>query len=193
MGSALDELTDKQRIFVVEYAADLDKRRAIREAGYKGNDNVLRARANNLLADSKIKAALAEIGTKFDAGMLTIENITKQLVRFLFRNLAEFVDNDGYLKCDLTNLPEDVQQCVESFETDNRYDKEGNLDSQKIKVKFVSKIKALELAMKYKQMLSGDVNVNVDARNQQFNFDWKQFYNAPPNVVEDKMREILDG
>jgi hypothetical protein len=187
--SAMDLLTDKQRIFVTEYAADMNRLRAMKEAGYRGSDKNLGITAVKLLKDPKVCAALAEIGTKLDASMLNVENLATQLARMVFRNMAAFTDDEGYLTIPLGKLPEDIQQCVEGWEIDRSIDSETGDVTEKIKVKLVPKIKAMELAMKWKGMLQG---VTINNNNLNVNgFDWGQFYEGPKDIVEDRIQKAL--
>lgn len=184
MGKALEGLTEKQKVFVLEYAADLDRVRAVKEAGYTGHPNVTAAK---LLANPKIAAALAEIGTKLDSAMLTVENLATQLARFVFRDVAAFVNEEGYLTCSLHQLPEEIRQCIEGWDVEREYN-EGELVGERIKVRLVPKIKAIELAMKWRNMLQPN---QVSVQNT-VNFDWSKFYDLPPSVVDQRLQKALE-
>jgi hypothetical protein len=183
-------LTDKQRVFVLEYAAELNSTRAAREAGYR-NPNVMGAK---LLKAPKIQRAIrALLKPKLDEIGLTVENVLRQLSRFLFRNIAPFCDADGYLACSPKDLPDDIQQCIDSWEVERDYHKDGELLSEKIRVHCVSKVGALTLAMKYLKLLppnqtNSQVNVN--------GFDWKAFYAEAQEPVVDtidlRLKEIAE-
>jgi hypothetical protein len=184
------KLTDKQRVFALEYAADLSPTRAAREAGYS-HPNVAGAK---LLNDPKVIAAIrALVKPRLDETRLTAENILQQLSRFLFRNIAPFCDADGYLACSPKDLPDDIQQCIDSWEVERDYHKDGELLSEKIRVRCVSKVGALTLAMKYLKLLApkqtnSQVNVN--------GFDWKAFYAEAQEPVVDtidlRLKEIAE-
>jgi hypothetical protein len=189
MPSALDALTEKEKLFVVEYAKSMDRLDAAARAGYQGSKNVLSTRASRILGSAKGKAALAEIGTKFDTAMLSVDYLIEQLYNAIDRNILPFVDAEGYLKCDPASLPPAVQQCIEGFEVDNEYDREtGELTRQKIKLKFIPKIKAIELAMKFRQMLAPNTLVIDQSTN--VNFNWNKFYEPPP---ENPINQIIEG
>ena len=188
--SVLEQLTEKQQKFVVEYAADMDRIRAIKEAGYSGSDKTLSVRACKLLSDPKIQAALAEIGTKLDAAMLTVDNLARQLARFIFRDFCDLVDDQGFLKVPLDQLPDDVRQCIDGVDTEYDYDRKGNVTRKRVKLRFVGKIKAVELAMKWRQMLAPNTLVQ---NNTQINLNWQEFYQDPPKVVDERMQKALEG
>jgi phage terminase small subunit len=191
--AAIDQLTEKQRLFVVEYAINMDRMKAIEKAGYQGTKQSKHNRSQRLLSDPKVQAALAEMGTKLDGAMLTVENLATQLSRAIYRNIAPYLDDQGYINCSIADLPEDIQQTIEGFDVENEYDFEtGELKTQKVKLRFIPKIKALELAMKWRKMLQPDNQVNIQ---NNLNCDLSKLYEEPPKVnpVEQRIKENLDG
>lgn len=170
--SALDKLTDKQKKFVLEYASDMDRERAMREAGYTGTSRTLGVRAVKLLKNPRVKEAIAEVGQPImERANLTTERILTQLHDLLFFDPAELFDEQGYLTRDLSELPPGVRQAIKSFEVEEQYDREGNLVGTRIKVSTVSKEKMLELAMRYKRLFEE----TSQTTNIQVNF-WDQIY-----------------
>jgi phage terminase small subunit len=193
MGLAVDQLTEMQRLFVAEYAISMDRYDALVKAGYKGNKNVLAARGSKLLSDPKIQAALNEIGTRLDAAYLTVDNLATQLARAIYRDVTTYLDAEGYLNCSIGDLPVDIRQTIEGFDVENEYDFEtGELKEQRVKLRFIPKIKAIELAMKWRKMLQPDNQINLQAN---VNFDLSKLYEEPPKVnpVEQRIKENLDG
>ena len=164
----LQGLSDKQAVFVLEYIGDLDATRAAKEAGYKQPQST----GSKLLRNDKVNRAIQEVvGPKLVATELNSENILKQLSNFLFRDIVDFVDKDGFLKCDINAIPEEARQCIDSFETQDEWNEDGNVCGQKVKVKLVSKGPMLELAMKYAKLVGPQTQVNVGV-----GLDWSQFY-----------------
>lgn len=191
--AAIDQLTEKQRLFVVEYAINMDRMTAIKKAGYQGTKQSMHNRAQRLLEHPKVQAALAEIGTKLDGAMLTVEHLALRLAQAIDRNVCTFVDDQGYLNCNLADLPEDIQQTVEGYDVENEYDFEtGELKTQRIKLKFIPKIKAIELAMRWRKMLQPDNQVNIQ---NNVNFDWNKFHEEPPKVnpVDQRIKGALEN
>ena len=90
---------------------------------------------------------------RLDETRLTSENILRQLSRLLFCNLIPFLDENGDLICPLKDLPEEVQLGIEGWDINREYYKEGGVKCEKIRVKLVSKIAALEIAMRYGKLL----------------------------------------
>lgn len=189
--STIEKLTPKQQVFVSEYCSDGNGRRAVKEAGYKGSDATLSARVTKLLGDPRIQKAIAEVGNpRMERANLTTERILQQLHDFLNLDPAELFDEEGYLQCDMRQLPPHVRQCITGFEVEEFRDKEGNV-TKKIKVKTADKVKCLELAMKYKKLFT-DTNVTNIHQN---NF-WEGFYNVTtvqPSPLEEKLRQINAG
>lgn len=189
LNSLLDDLTEMQRTFVIEYAADGNGARACKEAGYSGDSSALSVRATRMLKMPKICAALAEFKRPYmiEAG-LTVESLTRQLAYCIFRDDVEFLDDEGYIKCRLKDLPKEYRLCIEKWECRNILDDEGNVIGQRIKPEFVSRKAAMELGMKHLGMLR-DMTVNI---NQQNNF-WDILASdktEEPNVIEAKFEEL---
>lgn len=174
MGKFFDRLTRKQQLFVMEYIADGDQKRAVIEAGYRGTKESLSVMGSKLLAKKEIQQAIHEVGVPiFEEQQLTVENLAKQLSLYVYRDMGDLLDDDYCLRKPLSQLPESVRQCIEECQIDNEYDREtGELTRQRVRVKLVSKIKAMELAMRYMNMLSPDTTVNIN--HTQIN--WNQFY-----------------
>jgi hypothetical protein len=194
--SALDELNPRQQLFVMEYCADLDGLRALKEAGYKGNPNGLRVQLHKLRSNPKIQRAIQEFGGgKLAAAELTIENLVRQLSYYCFMDFSEFWDDEGYLCKAPRDLPPHIRQCVQSFEVERRIIKSGDDETcieERIKVHVVPKIKAQELAMKYLQMIQGGTQINIQNNNQtNLSFDWEAFSKPGPNVIESRINQEL--
>lgn len=181
----LKELTDQQKVFVVEYVADLNATRAAREAGYTNPKSA----AAKLKKNRKVAAAIRAVGDqKLRTAELSSEAILEQLRNFLFRDIADFVDEDGYLKSNIKDLPPHARQCIDSWEHQDEFDDDGKVCGQKIKVKLVSKQACLEMAMKYRNLLTGDTTVN-----NFIGIDWNKFYGVTPEdtqIIDAKLSEL---
>ena len=178
--------TDKERVFVNEYVASLDPSAAAKEAGYKGNVAVT---AQKMLAKPKIKKAIeALLAPSLKAAEITKENVLEQLHHFLFRDCAEFFDDDGYMVCSPKNLPPHLRQCIEGWKVTREYDEEGNISTEKYDVKFVSKAVAVDLAMKYLKLV-GNVDVKVEV-NETNNF-WNGFYERANQPVQPPIDALI--
>lgn len=183
---AMAALTGKERVFVTEYAADGDLERSAREAGYLGGKPKLRAMGLRVLKKPKVQKALDYLKRPaLKAARLTIEEVTAQLSRFLYRNVTPYCDEEGRLKCSLGDLPEDLQQAVEGIKVRRRkhYTPEGELDyiEEDIDLMFVSKAAISKLVMSHLGMLQPNTtNVQINV--------WKDMYDRtqelPPNIID---------
>lgn len=185
--SELKGLSDKQAIFVLEYIVDMNGARAAKEAGYAKPDS----QASKLLKLPKVKKALSLLlKPKLEEVELTTENILRQLSRFLFRDISDFIDSDGFLIQDLSQLPEGLRQCVEGFEVHDEYNGDGELTGQRTKVKFVSKARSIELAMRYARLLDPGNTTNV---NVGVNIPWDKMYEkADTAIPEDPFKAVIE-
>ena len=166
--STMDELTPKQRVFVTEYIADGNGTRAATEAGYAHPQIA----ASKLLARDIIKTALAEeMKPILVPKRLTAKRLARQLSNYVFRSIKDFCDDDGYLITKVKDLPDEVAQCVESWEVEvlEEWDPDTRQRvevGKRVKVKLVSKSKMQEIAMKYLKMLGPEVqqqtNLNIN-------------------------------
>lgn len=199
MGNAFDSLTDKQKIFVMEYSADMDRGRAAKEAGYKGNLAVV---ACKLLNTPKVQAAIEEVGQPIikEAG-LTIERIIQQLASYVFYDaieLYQYINPEGYLKNGKTldDIPRYLRQCIVGIDIDRDRDHEtGEVKRERIKIRLVDKLGATRMAGEYLKMFGVASTTNVFGDQNNINI-WEQLYNAsmqkPPAVVEERMQKALE-
>ena len=190
--SAYDKLTDKEKMFLTEWTIDLNASRAAKEAGYKGKADVV---GSQLLKKPKIKAAIKEIMTPvLKKAELTRENVLEQLYNFLFRDIAEFIDGDGYLVSNPATLPPHVRQSIDSWECFHDYDEDGNVTKKRWKVKCVSKSAAIDLAMKYLRLIGPEVNVQNTAVVSVEDW-WGKFFDRAKQPLADpidvKIREMI--
>jgi phage terminase small subunit len=185
-------------LFVAEYARDMDALRAVKEAGYQGSAITLSATATKLKNNPQIQAALAEIGTKLDKSMLSVDHILAQLARVLYADIVQYIDAEGNLTVAPKDLPYDMRQAIESIEIDKETEHRGGdedpheVTKYKTKIKLVSKAKAIELAMRYQKLLQPNATVNINAGT--VNFNWDKFYTEVPDNVGERLKLALgDG
>ena len=178
-------LPDRMRVFCIEYAVDLDGKRAAIEAGYKSPAVM----ANRLLKNDKVKSAISKlVEPAIIEAQLDATNILTQLQRFAFHNVVPYLDSEGNLRVPPNELPEDIQQCITGIDTTHNYDKDGNLLGTKFKIQLVNKLTAVFKAMDYLKLTAPQEHIHK--------FDWESFYNSgkttEPSVIETTMKE-LDG
>jgi hypothetical protein len=105
----------------------------------------------------KICRAIAEaLKPMMDEAQLSAERIIKQLVNFLFYDITPYITADGMLKCEPSDLPDNVRQSIIGFSGDQSFDKDGGISHSKVSLKLINKEGALKLAMQYLKMLQPD-------------------------------------
>lgn len=175
-------LTDKMQMFVSEYVLDFNPVRAAKEAGYK-NSSMAGAR---LLKDRRVQRVINRlVKPMLDEARLNQKEIYNQLARFTFYNIAQYYDEEGNLTLSPSELPEEIQQCITSIQSDHRYDKEGNIISTKMKISLVDKVASLRMVMEAMKFL---------VQEHHHTFDWAGLYEAmekqQPPTIEGEFKRI---
>lgn len=142
-----NKMHPRHKNFVKEYIIDFNETRAYAKAFAREKDPASNASASRLLRDVNIRKVIQyEIAKKFDNVDLTAEEVLnklKQMMRSTFEDIVEWKGNKMVIK-DSSELSEAQKWLVsEVSET-----KEG------LKVKLVSKEKAIEFLMKYFGLLT---------------------------------------
>jgi len=86
------KFTGKQRIFIDEYLKCLNATEAARRAGYKGNDNTLRAVGSQNLTKSNIAERIAQ---HFAASALSREEVLQRLGEIARAEYTDYLRADG--------------------------------------------------------------------------------------------------
>jgi phage terminase small subunit len=145
-------LGPKQNRFVAEYLKDLNGTQAAIRAGYSAH--TADQQASRLLANVKVKQAVAEAMSRRGE---RVEVKQDDVLRVLLRNLkfdpAKAHDERGNL-LSLGEMPEEARLAIQSIEW-------GQYGP---KVKFWSKDKALELAMRHLGLLTDKMEHSVDSK-----------------------------
>jgi len=118
-------LTDKQRLFVLEYVVCLNATEAARRAGYKGNSNTLRAVGNENLTKPAIRS---EIDRLLQERTMPAAEVLVRLSEHASGNLADFIDikEDGGIAVDFKAAKENGKLHLLKKLT---FTKEGKLQS----------------------------------------------------------------
>lgn len=166
-GVALESLTDKQKMFVLEYtkAGGGSGAKAAELAGYK-NPGVAAAQ---LLKQDKVSRAIGKIlNGVAKTKELEREEILKHLYWAVTRDPIDLVDEQGFFHTDLNKIPERMRACIDSFEVEQITDYQTGNIIQKIKVRMNSKLGAIDLAMKHKGLFA------PSQTETKVSFDWDQ-------------------
>ena len=151
------KLTDKMERFCREYIKDLNATQAAIRAGYSkktagstGTENLQKPEIKKKI--DKLKEARAK---KTDFGA---NEVLSELKKLATSNLGDFFDESGYLK-NWGDLTRDQTACLESVDF-KHFSKKGddrlNI-SQAHKLKFWSKLKALELYGSHLSLFKNEV------------------------------------
>ncbi len=155
-------LSLREKKFVSSYSQLRNATQAALEAGYSPKS--ARNSGAALLKRPKIRAALNRIA-KRDEGIVALKrrNILNKLGQSLDRDLSDFEDAKGHCITSLSELPKRVMAYVDGFEVIQQFGEDGEVVSQKIKVKLSSSAAAIELAMKHRGLFAAqkqDVNIH---------------------------------
>lgn len=146
------KLNPKQQRFVEEYLIDLNATQAAIRAGY--SPKTATAIASENLSKPSISAAIAcAMAERSKRTGITQDRILEELAKVAFIKLTDIVDDTGKIKAGATD---EDRACIESIkykrtDTDTGY-------SEEREVKASSKLKAIELLMRYTGMLDSRIS-----------------------------------
>lgn len=165
------ELTDKQKIFVLEYLVDLNATQAAIRAGY--SEKSARCIASENMDNPKIQA---EIQRQMDARAskvgVTSELVLGELLKIATFDIRKAFDEGGNL-LPINELPEEIAKSISGIETyvENVIGPEDNDDSDEDqpkvigttkKIKFWDKTKSLELLGRHLKLYTDKIEVKAD-------------------------------
>lgn len=156
-------LTPKEEIFIKQYLTHFNGVRACREAGYKGNDNVLGVRSHRMLRKGKIAGEIRRQKRakmkKLDTG---IDAVLEELAFVAFSRMGRYarIKNGKLRVTDTEALEEEgLDAAIKSY-TESVTEHGGSIG-----LKMHDKIKALELLGKYNGMWDRDGADDGDSEN----------------------------
>jgi len=182
-GANIKKLTDQQAMFVLEYLADpgFSASNAARKAGYKHPAQA----AGKLLKNTRILKILGkEKRLREERCKLTGDNVLQCLKTALFFNPLDYFypsENGGWNITDISALPTEVGQLIESMKIKVTQNPDGSTSSI-FEVQLVSKSTALSLAMKHTMVERHEVKQVID---------WSPLYKEPTeeNSIDKALRE----
>lgn len=156
-------LSNRQKLFKKFYIKSRNATKAYIEAGYSEKTANKAGPALLVKLGKEIDDEIQKMATKID---VEIEEIVRELRLIGFSDIKDFIEfeeGSGIRIKSLDEIPEHATRAIESIQED-RVIRESSDGSQtvvhdKIKFKLHSKIKALELLAKYKNMLSDRVEL----------------------------------
>ncbi len=151
----MPKLTQKQKLFCLEYMIDFNGTQAAIRAGYSkktsgkiGSENLKKPDIQAFL-----KKKVKRVTDKLE---ITVERILEEQARLAFVNIADLFDEDGKL-IPIQDLPEDVSRAISSLQVEEIYeyndDDEPEELTKKFKYKLNDKKEALAKLMQFKGML----------------------------------------
>ena len=158
-------LTEKQARFAREYALDGNGTQAALRAGYSAR--TAGKTATGLVANSAVQRAIqAKQRAIAVARGATPDQIKSELAAIAFARPMQMFDDEGRLRPP-AEWPDELQACVASFEVVRRNVESGDGHRDIIwKVKFWDKVKALELLGRHTGMWGGEVDTQVERREE---------------------------
>ena len=139
-------LTDKQCRFIAEYVVDWNGKRAAEAAGYGKGAAV---RAANMLRNPKIKRIIDRVKRQdLKVKGLEAKDVREKVAQSLHRDLRQLADANGLVFSDIRQIPPECHCFIDGFDVTQYYDDEGNISSQKIKIRLSPNASAQDLAAK---------------------------------------------
>jgi phage terminase small subunit len=159
MSKALDNLTDKQRLFVLEYTVDFNATAAARRAGY--SQKTARQIGAQNLSKLNIKEALQEaIQERAERTKVDADRVVLELERLGFYDPRSVLSwgPDGFRIKDSADLSDADARIVASVsESPSKW-------GWRRQIKFYDRLKALELLGKHLGMFTEQVEVNTPVK-----------------------------
>jgi phage terminase small subunit len=148
----------KHEKFILEYCIDLNASRAYKAVygDVKGAD----ANASRLIKTDKVQKRLRELQEKKEAkAEIKSFDVIKEIERIASARMVDvFHLDDGFLTIrNLSDIPEECQSAIESIESISLGGDKGVV----MKIKFHSKIKALELLARHFGMFNDNLNITA--------------------------------
>jgi phage terminase small subunit len=155
-GNPSSKLTDKEEAFCKEYLVDLNGTRAAIRAGYSSNSAA--PIASEYLLKPNVKKRLQElIALRNKRLEVSEDRIIKELARIAFTNMAEYAAWSGD-QVTLENSEDlDENDTAAVSEVGQTVTKEGG----SFKFKLHDKVKAMELLMRHRGMLSDKLDMTT--------------------------------
>ena len=142
------KLSPLQLKFVTEYVQDFNATRAAIRAGY--SERAARQYAHQLLQRPKISKAIEEFHKKTD---ITNDRIIQEYARVAFLDPVSFYDDQGKF-LSIKDMPTEARRAITALEEEEQFDSNGVPKGRLKKVRFASKIKALDSLARIRGLLN---------------------------------------
>lgn len=159
---AREKKADKEKRFVEEFIIDMNATDAAARAGYEGTRAHLSTTGYNLTRKPEIAKAIREaMDKRAERVELHQDEVLQHLIDHLRVDMGDAFGADGKLLT-WADMPQHVRRAIQSVEVEELFEFEDGKKAQigwVKKVKFWSKDKALELAMRHRGLLNDKLKV----------------------------------
>jgi phage terminase small subunit len=155
-GANTDMLTVQQNLFVQALLAsqNFNGTEAARAAGYKTPSQA----ANKLMKQPQINAAIGKaIHERMSNSKITAARVLEELSYIAFSDIRQILEPDGSFR-QIGSLDDATARAISEIDIKVDMDEQGNSKTT-AKVRFASKLQALELIMKHLGMLQGNLKI----------------------------------
>tara|TARA_R110002020_G_scaffold376130_3_gene587283 strand:+ start:9269 stop:9898 length:630 start_codon:yes stop_codon:yes gene_type:complete len=177
-------LNEKQREFAEQLVASprFSPKEAAEKVGYAHGA----VAGSKLLKNEYVNAYVAHlIQCRSEVTELKAESVLKELMFCALRDPIGLVDEEGFFKTNLHEIPEELRRCIDAIKVKQTKteDENGNESiDQTLEIKFVSKAAMIELAMKHLGLLDSEGQANNEGQNR---LDWdKLLEEGNSNIVD---------
>jgi phage terminase small subunit len=185
----MKKLSPRQRLFIHEYLVDLNATQAARRCGY--SPKTARQQGARLLSKAAIKKVIDELmERRTGKAVMTREEILEELSLIGRVDLKNYqvIEEGGTIRVKrFDEMPEGASRALESIEetrtiAESKDGKETILVADRIKIKALDKIRALELLARHKGMLPMKVEGNFEIKAK-----------LSMDELKKSIKEVMDG
>lgn len=183
-------LSDMALTFAIHYAASLKPTESAIKAGY--SKKCAKQTAQTLLKKPAVKAFIQN-QTDLVARKATVtkQDLLEKLAYSLRRNLWDFEDGKGFVVSSLKQIPREDHCFIDGFEVFQHFDEDGNIVSQKIKVKLSPNAAVQDMVAKH---LGAYAPVETKGETK-MTLDWNSLNGKPDeqeeDMIEGQIQELL--
>lgn len=193
-GIDLNDLPDRHRAFVVEYCKHYNASEAARKVGYK-NAAVMGRKLIDGKHHPKVARAIGAIQKKnLETAILTKDQIMQELSTLAMRDIIDLCDEEGaFIVDDMRKLPPHIRRCVDGVEIDQKFDREGNVIGQRVKLKLIAKMQAFDMLSKHLGLYSPEEHKVEHSMSWDQLFEMHKKRKDPLDVIEGKIAQARIG
>lgn len=184
----VEELTNKERVFVENYVVDYNATNAARAAGYKDPNKQGYQILKRPLIQREIKKVTNKESKKL---IIRRQMVVERLHNLLVRDVRDFFDDRGEALTP-NELPKSAADIVDGFEQTVTVDPESGERTTRTKYRLSPILPAVDLAMKFKGMFPTE---KIE-HNHKVAVDWEQYYRGMGDAadpVKKRIAQVMSG